>query len=232
MLRKLGLALAALALLSAPAAAQTYSRSQTGAVGSLVTATDTSGASVKVVLPQVTLAGSSTSGSLSIDSVGRASVIGGQTNGSSPVSGASGLLVGGSDTSTYRHLLTDTNGAVIVRGWAQAGSTWGYAAAASGIVNTTTAVTIKTAAGAGVRNYVNSCQIATDTLGGETELAIRDGAAGTVLWRTKLQTGPLNPLTVSFGSPLRGTANTLLEVVTLTAVTGGVYVSCQGFTGS
>jgi hypothetical protein len=31
-------------------------------------------------------------------------------------------------------------------------SNWNYAAAASGIVNTTTAVTIKAAAGAGIRN--------------------------------------------------------------------------------
>jgi hypothetical protein len=95
-------------------------------------------------------------------------------------------------------------------------------------------VTIKTAAGAGVRNVVNSCQIATDALGGPTELAIRDGAAGTVMWRGRLQGAVVAGtfLNIVFATPLIGTANTLVEVVTLAAVTGGVYVDCQGGTSS
>lgn len=117
----------------------------------------------------------------------------------------------------------------IIRPWAIPENTWNYAAAASGIVNTTTAVTMKAAAAAGIRNYVNSLQIATDTLGAATELAIRDGASGTVLWRGKLQTTALPQTTINFDPPLRGTAATLLEAVTLTAVTGGVYVNAQGF---
>ncbi|HYK80856.1 MAG TPA: hypothetical protein VEU95_14575 [Micropepsaceae bacterium] len=107
---------------------------------------------------------------------------------------------------------------------------WTSAAGPNGIVNTTTAVTIKAAAGAGVKNVVNSCQIATDALSAVTELAIRDGAAGTVIWRGKLQTAALPVTNIIFQSPLIGTANTLMEVVTLTAVTGGVYVNCQGNT--
>jgi hypothetical protein len=111
---------------------------------------------------------------------------------------------------------------------------WAYAAATGGIVNTTTAVTVKTAAGAGVRNFVTGLQISTDALGAATELVIRDGAGGAVLWRTKLGTAAINgPLEVNFAVPLVGSANTLLEIVTLTAtVTGGVYVSVQGYTGS
>lgn len=109
---------------------------------------------------------------------------------------------------------------------------WTFAPAIGGIVNTTTAVTIKAAAGAGVKNVVNSCQIASDTLSGATELALRDGASGTVIWRTRLQVGPLPPTNIVFQSPLIGTANTLVEVVTLTAVTGGVYINCQGNTTS
>jgi hypothetical protein len=111
-------------------------------------------------------------------------------------------------------------------------SYWSYAAATSGIVNTTTAVTIKTAAGAGIRNYLSSLSISHDALGGATEIAIRDGAAGTVLWRGKLQTTAAEEKTIAFNPPLKGTANTLLEVVTLTAVTGGVFVNAQGFTGA
>lgn len=108
--------------------------------------------------------------------------------------------------------------------------TWSYAADASGIVNTTTAVTIKAAAGAGVRNYLRSLTIDHDALGAAIEFAVWDGAGGTVLWRSKLQTTAVEGTLVTFDPPLRGSANTLLEVVTLTAVTGGVYINATGFT--
>lgn len=106
---------------------------------------------------------------------------------------------------------------------------WSYPAASTGITNTTTAVVLVAAPAAGIRNYVTSCQLSADTLGAATELTIRDGAGGTVIWRHKLQTAALAGLQVQFPSPLRGTAATLLEVATLTAVTGGVYVNCQGY---
>lgn len=107
---------------------------------------------------------------------------------------------------------------------------WTYAAAAGGITNTTTAVTIVAAAGAGIRNYLTGLQISNSTLGAGTELAIRDGAGGTVLWRGILATAASDPGAISFPSPLRGTANTLMEVVTLTAsVTGAVYFNAQGY---
>lgn len=109
-------------------------------------------------------------------------------------------------------------------------SHWSYAAAASGIVNSTTAVTFKAAAGAGVRNYITSIQIMSETLTTATELVIRDGAGGTVLFRTKIPTGGLATSDIIFSNPLRGTANTLLEVVTLTASgAGAVYFNAQGF---
>lgn len=111
------------------------------------------------------------------------------------------------------------------------GSGWSYAAAASGIVNTTTAVTFK-AATSGQRNYINSVQVMAEALGAATELAIRDGAGGTVLWRIKIGTGGLTGgLSFVFEEPLVGTAGTLLEVVTLTAsTTGAVYFNAQGYT--
>jgi len=115
--------------------------------------------------------------------------------------------------------------------FSQPAARWSYPAAAAGILNTATAVTIKTAAGAGVRNYVTDIQLLAEALGAATEVAIRDGAAGTVLWRTKIGVGGLtNGLAINFQTPLRGTANTLLEVVTLTAsVTGAVYFDAQGY---
>jgi hypothetical protein len=117
---------------------------------------------------------------------------------------------------------------------------WNYAAAASGIVNTTTAVTIKAAASRtdpfsvtkGLRNYITGISFCSDALGAATELAIRDGAGGTVLWRTKLGTAATPQTSIVFPSPLRGSENTLLEVVTLTAsVTGGVFFNATGYVG-
>ena len=106
---------------------------------------------------------------------------------------------------------------------------WAFASATAGIVNTTTAVTLKAAVIAPTCNYVASLQVAHDAPGGTTELAIRDGAGGAVLWRHKLQAAANENMTFNFDVPLRGSPGNLLEVVTLTAVTGGVYVNCQGF---
>ncbi len=129
--------------------------------------------------------------------------------------------------------LTCSNGAALVTKPYSIGETdWQYAAGAAGIVNTTTAVTavtMKAAGAASIRNYTTNCTVAHDALGAATELVFRDGAAGTVIYRTKLQTTALPTVTLAFTTPLRGTAATLLEVATLTAVTGGVYVNCQGY---
>lgn len=105
---------------------------------------------------------------------------------------------------------------------------WSYAAAATGIAASTTAVTIKTAR-EGYRNCISSMQVQTATLGNATVLAIRDGAAGTVLWQSQLQTTAMPLTTVNFDPPLKGSTNTLLEIVTLSSATGGVFVNVQGF---
>jgi hypothetical protein len=111
---------------------------------------------------------------------------------------------------------------------------WKYASVSGGIVNTTTATTVKVAAGAAVRNYVCSITVGHDTLGAATEFVIRDGAAGPVMYLMKLQTS-LNEgsSVITFNPCLQGTANTLVEVATTTAtVTGGVYANLSGFTGN
>ncbi|MCC7047204.1 MAG: hypothetical protein IT562_10865 [Alphaproteobacteria bacterium] len=109
---------------------------------------------------------------------------------------------------------------------------WTYSAAAGGIVNTTTAVTIKTAGSGSDRNCITGLQVAAEALGTATELVLRDGSSGTNLWRVKIGTGGLaGGMSVMFQTPLCGTAATLLEVATLTASgTGAVYVNAQGYT--
>jgi len=125
------------------------------------------------------------------------------------------------------------NASGVVTQLALTSSRWQYAAASGGISNTTTAVTIASAAGGSLRNYITGVQIFSDALGAATEIAVRDGAAGTVLWRGKIGTGGITGgESVVFPVPLKGTANTLMEVVTLTAsITGAVYFNAQGFTG-
>lgn len=124
----------------------------------------------------------------------------------------------------------DANGTVVQPGVGQ----WNFTSGTTGILsNTTVAVTFKAAAGASVRNFVDSCQISTTAFTTSVPIAIRDGAGGAVIWAANVPTqGFLTPLIFVFQTPLRGTANTLLEVVTTTAnTTGSAMVNCQGHTG-
>lgn len=173
----------------------------------------------------------------------RARLIGNNATGTDALSNTLGFVTGA--TSTTNSLLMGVGGYGFngttwdrVRGDTVGISTqpglvathWTYAAAANGITNTTTAVTVKATAGASVRNVITSIQVSAGTLGAATEVVIRDGAAGTVLWRIFVGTGGINA-NFTLPVPIFGTANTLLEVATLTAtVTGGVYVNLQGFT--
>ncbi|MEI7578603.1 MAG: hypothetical protein WCJ58_01030 [bacterium] len=122
-------------------------------------------------------------------------------------------------------------GQVIQKPFGSAENDWQYAAAASGIVNTTTAVTIKAAGAASIRNYITAITIMAEVLTTATELVIRDGAAGTVIFRTKIPTTGLPTTNIEFPTPLKGTAATLLEVATLTATgtTGAIYFNARGY---
>lgn len=122
-------------------------------------------------------------------------------------------------------------GARITKPYSIPEADWSYAAGSAGILNTTTAVTIAAAAGAGLRNYVTWIDIMAEALGTATEVAIRDGAGGTVLWRTKISTaGLVAGRSIQLPSPIKSTANTLLEVVTITATgSGAVYFNCGGY---
>jgi len=122
------------------------------------------------------------------------------------------------------------DGKLVIRQHSIPENEWNYAAASGGILNTTTAVTIKAAAGAPYRNYLTSIQVQAEALANATELAVRDGASGTVLWRIKIPTAGLDLKQIDFADPLKSSSATLLEVVTLTASgTGAVYVNAQGY---
>jgi hypothetical protein len=108
---------------------------------------------------------------------------------------------------------------------------WSYVAASGGITNTTTAVALTAGAGSGVRNYITSLQVSSDTLGTATEVVIRDGVGGAVLWRAKIGTaGTVGIQGIRFHPALRGGTNTLLEAACVTATgTGSIYLNVQGY---
>lgn len=150
----------------------------------------------------------------------------------SPLYIATGLSANPASVTSGRNvdLMATLIGALITKPFSIPESDWQYAASASGIVNTTTAVTFKVAAGAGVRNYITGIDIQWEALTNATEIAIRDGAAGTVIWRGKIPAAAAGNRSIVFQTPLKGTANTLLEVVTLTASgAGAVYFNARGY---
>ncbi len=167
-------------------------------------------------------------------------ISGGQAAHDAAISGNPVRVAGRGKTSNYTavsdndttDLVTTTVGALIMKSYSIPELDWSYSAASGGISNSTTAVTFKTAGGAGIRNYITAIQISADALGASTEIAVRDGAGGTVIWRQKITTAGIGGgFNAVFPSPLRSTANTLLEVVTLTAsITGAVYFNAQGYT--
>lgn len=135
-------------------------------------------------------------------------------------------------TGRLQQFWLDLTGKLLNKPYAPPELDWQYAAAASGIVNTTTGVTVKAAAGAAVRNYMTSLDIMAEVLGTASELIVYDGTTATVLWRTKVPTtGIPAGRNIPFPTPLKGTANTLMGVATLTASgTGAVYANAQGYT--
>jgi hypothetical protein len=144
---------------------------------------------------------------------------------------AKGFLYAFNGTS-FDRLRGDTN-ALSVSPAGLSSTYWSYTSGTSPILsNTTTAVTIKSAAGAAVKNYLDSCEIGSTALGASVPFAVKDGS--TVIWAARPPTtGWLTPFVVHFVPPLVGTANTAMSVATTTADTSGTFdVNCQGHTGS
>jgi hypothetical protein len=176
--------------------------------------------------------------SLLVNATGYLKVNGGAVASGTQVSGNPTVAAGEARTSNITaeangdalNLITTTVGALIAKPYSIPETDWAYAAATSGISNTTTAVTMVAAAAAGIRNYVTRLDLMCEALGTATEVAVRDGAGGSVLWRTKVGTGGQPLIHIAFPNPIKSTAATLLEVVTLTASgTGACYVNAGGY---
>lgn len=121
-------------------------------------------------------------------------------------------------------LITDLFGRLITLPYSVPEKAWNYAAASGGITNTT-AVTIKAASSSGFKICLLSMQV-DNASATASEMLIRDGSAGTVL--TRVYVGANSSRSFKFEPPLRGTANTLMEVVMVTTATQ-TYVNAQGY---
>lgn len=176
-------------------------------------------------LPNVTLAAGTNTNEVVGDAAHDAAIAGNPVRVAGRGMSADYTAVASGDTADF---LSSLLGKLISLPYALPANTWNYAAPAGGLVNQT-AVTVKAAAGAGIRNYVTSVQIINSHQTISTEIMILDGAAGTVLWRGWAQAAG-GGISCKFDPPLRGTADTLLEVDEVTATgTAGLLINLQGF---
>lgn len=136
----------------------------------------------------------------------------------------------GCDGSIGRIISTDITGRVNVNTKPDPLNTWQYAAQSGGIGSTTTAVTIKAAAGPSTRNYLTDITVTCSGISIAAEIVIRDGAGGTIIYRDILGAGA-SRFSKAFDTPLKSSANTLLEVQLLSLIVlGSVYFNAAGFT--
>ena len=118
-------------------------------------------------------------------------------------------------------------GKMVIKPHSVYGATWTYAAASGGITNTT-AATMKSAAGSGVRVCLTGIQVINGHATVSTEVTVKDGAGGTVIHRGWAQAAG-GGYAANFDVPICGTANTLMEVVPVTTGSA-IYVNAQGYT--
>lgn len=125
---------------------------------------------------------------------------------------------------TYDRARGDVNGLVVQSSLSSA--SWAYAGVTGGITDTSDVV-IKAAAGGSVRNYLKSLQFKNNAAVA-SEIVVKDGS--TVIWRGHVSASMISTTTIIFDPPLRGTANTAMNVAMITTATATI-ISGQGFTG-
>jgi hypothetical protein len=182
----------------------------------------------------IPITGTVTVGSHAVTNAGTFAVQAGQAAHDAAISGNPVRLAGRALTSDYAavaagdtaDLITTLLGKLVTVPYANPANSWSYASPAA--VTDTSDDAAKAAAGAGVRNYITGVQVFNghDTVG--TEVVIKDGS--TVLWRGWAeQTG--GGCSARFDPPLRGTANTAVNVANITTGSS-TYFNLQGFTAA
>ena len=125
-------------------------------------------------------------------------------------------------TGDVADFITTTVGVQIVKPYSIPELDWSYTGEA--IVDDADVV-VKTAVSGTVKNYITSFQYQ-NTSEVATELVIKNGA--TVIWRGYAPASMTVPANVTFNTPIKGSANTALNVACVT--TGAnVYVNVQGY---
>lgn len=126
----------------------------------------------------------------------------------------------------WRSVRVSAANQLVTKEFAEADSDWQYATPVASPITVSTAVAMKAAAGTGIRNYVTGFT-AYNNSATASVISIQDGT--TVIYTDYL---PANgAIRVTFPTPLRGTANTAMNVVLATAATS-TFVSAQGFIGA
>lgn len=137
---------------------------------------------------------------------------------------ADGSAVGNGD---IVRALASLLGKAVTLPYALPASTWQYAGPTGGITDTADDQIV--AAVASTRHYITALQIVNMSTTA-TEVVIKDGS--TVIWRCELDAdGGAAGISMQFPTPLRGTANTALNVACLTTSTK-VFVNAQGFSAA
>lgn len=118
-----------------------------------------------------------------------------------------------------------TNGAAVVKPYATPETDWQYATPIASPIANTTAVQLKAAGAANVRNYLTGLQFHNSAVVASV-ITIQDGS--TVIWTGYMPASMTAPVDISFATPLRGSAATALNVVINTTATS-TFVSAQGY---
>lgn len=179
-----------------------------------------------VTMPNVTLAAGTNTNEVVGDAAHDAAIAGNPVRVGARALSADYTAVATGDTAD---VIASLLGKLVCLRDALPGQTWSYAAASGGITNTT-GVTAKAAAGAGSRNYITAVQVINGHATVSTDVQIRDGAAGTVLWRG-FAAAAGGGCAIQFAQPLRGSDNTLVEIACGTTGTA-TYFNLQGFTAA
>ena len=105
-------------------------------------------------------------------------------------------------------------------------TSWQYATPIASPIANTTAVAVKASAGAGLRNYVTGFT-AYNNSATASIITVQDGAA--VIYTDYLAAN--SRVSITFRTPLKGTAATAVNVVLNTTATS-TFVSLQGYTAA